>query len=79
MPQMPGGGRTGREKKRAVRKGLPVPVMGKKAGSPRPIAAGIKTASKLVTKKASKAAQVYASAKPAVKKPSVRKLKAKRG
>ena len=31
MPQMPGGGRTGREKKRAVRKGLPVPAM-KKAG-----------------------------------------------
>lgn len=33
MPQMPGGGRTGREKKRAVRKGLPVPVMGKKGSA----------------------------------------------
>ena len=31
MPQLAGGGRTGREKKRAVRKGLPVPTM-KSAG-----------------------------------------------
>ncbi len=50
MPQT-GGGRTGREKKRAVRKGLPVPVMSKKAGSPRPIAAGVKTARNLAAKK----------------------------
>ena len=46
MPQLAGGGRTGREKKRAVRgkaKGLPVPAMKTKK---IPVAAGKKVAKK---------------------------------
>ncbi len=55
MPQMPGGGRTGREKKRAVRKGLPVPVM-KKAKTGVSAAKAAKSIPAKTLKKASKAA-----------------------